>query len=48
LIPFLVEKAVRISLAGKPGAVYLDLPGDVYIFRIDSYWNLFRAYYSTS
>ena len=26
---FLVEKAVRISLAGRPGAVYLDLPGDV-------------------
>jgi 2-hydroxyacyl-CoA lyase 1 len=32
LIPFLVEKAVRMSLAGKPGPVFLDLPGDVLLF----------------
>jgi thiamine pyrophosphate-dependent acetolactate synthase large subunit-like protein len=25
----LVEKAVRISVSGRPGAVYLDLPGDI-------------------
>src|SRR5688572_2449593 len=28
-IPFLVEQAVRQSIYGRPGAVYLDLPGDI-------------------
>ena len=28
-IPFFVEKAVRVSLAGRPGVCYLDLPGDM-------------------
>lgn len=25
----MVEKAVKISIAGRPGPVYLELPGDV-------------------
>ncbi|XP_064463424.1 2-hydroxyacyl-CoA lyase 1-like isoform X2 [Ornithodoros turicata] len=29
LIPMHVEKAVRTSLYGRPGATYLDLPGDM-------------------
>jgi 2-hydroxyacyl-CoA lyase 1 len=28
-IAYHVEKAVRLSLCGRPGPVYLDLPGDV-------------------
>ncbi len=28
-IPFFVEQAVRTSIYGRPGAVYLDLPGDI-------------------
>jgi 2-hydroxyacyl-CoA lyase 1 len=28
-LPFFVEKAVRTSLYGRPGAVYLDLPNDL-------------------
>ncbi|XP_066930457.1 2-hydroxyacyl-CoA lyase 1-like [Clytia hemisphaerica] len=28
-IPFYVEKAVRHSIQGRPGVVYLDLPGDL-------------------
>merc|ERR1712216_918684 len=28
-IPFHVEQAVRTSITGRPGAVYLDFPGDV-------------------
>ncbi|MCA9844940.1 MAG: oxalyl-CoA decarboxylase [Dehalococcoidia bacterium] len=28
-LPFYVEQAVRSSIYGKPGAVYLDLPGDI-------------------
>lgn len=27
--PFHIERAIRISLAGRPGPVYLDLPGDL-------------------
>lgn len=28
-IPYYVEQAVRTSLYGRPGAVYLDMPGDI-------------------
>ncbi len=28
-LPFYIEQAVRTSIYGKPGAVYLDLPGDI-------------------
>eukprot|EP01065_Artemidia_motanka_P022391 TRINITY_DN26586_c0_g1_i1.p1 TRINITY_DN26586_c0_g1~~TRINITY_DN26586_c0_g1_i1.p1 ORF type:complete len:586 (+),score=182.88 TRINITY_DN26586_c0_g1_i1:68-1759(+) len=28
-IPFHVEQAVRTSITGRPGAVYLDFPGDI-------------------
>ena len=28
-VPFYVEKAVRTSIYGRPGAVYLDLPNDI-------------------
>ena len=28
-IPFFVEKAIRVSLSGRPGVCYLDLPGDM-------------------
>lgn len=29
MIPYLIEKAVRYSVTGRPGAVYIDLPGDI-------------------
>ena len=28
-IPYIVNKAVKASVSGRPGPVYLDLPGDV-------------------
>ena len=28
-IPYHVEKAVRLSRSGRPGPVYLDMPGDI-------------------
>lgn len=28
-IPYHVEKAVKMSITGRPGPVFLDLPGDV-------------------
>jgi 2-hydroxyacyl-CoA lyase 1 len=28
-IPYHVNKAVRLSISGRPGPVFLDLPGDV-------------------
>ena len=28
-IPYFIEQAVRISMYGRPGPVYLDLPGDI-------------------
>lgn len=36
LIPTHVEKAVRLATYGRPGACYLDLPGNVLAGRIDS------------
>lgn len=34
-IPFYVEQAIRTSLYGRPGAVYLDLPDDVILQKIE-------------
>lgn len=34
LIPVHVEKAVRTSLYGRPGATYLDLPGDMIVGKV--------------
>jgi 2-hydroxyacyl-CoA lyase 1 len=34
-LPFYVEQAVRTSIYGKPGAVYLDLPGDIITGTVD-------------
>lgn len=34
-VPFFVEKAVRTSIYGRPGAVYLDLPNDVITAQLD-------------
>ncbi|MEA3217112.1 MAG: 2-hydroxyacyl-CoA lyase [Acidimicrobiia bacterium] len=34
-IPFLVEQAVRTSLYGRPGPVYLDMPDDVILGQVD-------------
>ncbi len=34
-IPFYVEQAIRKSLYGRPGAVYLDMPDEVIIGEID-------------
>lgn len=34
-IPFYVEQAVRNSIFGRPGAVYLDLPDDVILGKIE-------------
>lgn len=34
-LPFFVEKAVRTSLYGRPGAVYLDLPNDLISARLE-------------
>lgn len=28
-IPIIIEKAIRISISGRPGPVYLDFPGDI-------------------
>jgi 2-hydroxyacyl-CoA lyase 1 len=34
-IPYLVEQAVRTSIYGRPGPVYLDMPGDIIGAKID-------------
>jgi 2-hydroxyacyl-CoA lyase 1 len=34
-IPYFIEQAVRTSIYGRPGAVYLDLPGDIITGKID-------------
>jgi 2-hydroxyacyl-CoA lyase 1 len=34
-VPYYVEQAVRNSIYGRPGAVYLDLPNDVISGRVD-------------
>lgn len=35
LAPFFIEKAIRLSMTGRPGPVYLDFPGDVLRCNID-------------
>ncbi|XP_066539623.1 2-hydroxyacyl-CoA lyase 1 isoform X2 [Hoplias malabaricus] len=35
MIPAIVEKAVRISIYGRPGACYIDIPGDMVNARVD-------------
>lgn len=35
-IPFQVEKAVKASITGRPGPVYLDFPGDVLQARVNA------------
>ena len=34
-IPYFIEQAVRVSMYGRPGPVYLDLPGDIIDGKID-------------
>jgi len=34
-IPYFVEQAVRVSMYGRPGPVYLDLPGDIIDGKIE-------------
>ncbi len=34
-VPFFIEQAVRTSIYGRPGAVYLDLPSDIIFDRVD-------------
>lgn len=34
-VPFYIEQAVRTSIYGRPGAVYLDLPNDIISGRVD-------------
>ncbi len=34
-IPYFVEQAVRTSIYGRPGPVYLDLPGDIISGKVD-------------
>ena len=34
-IPELVDRAIRQAMSGKPGPVYLDLPGDVLFAEVD-------------
>jgi 2-hydroxyacyl-CoA lyase 1 len=34
-IPRYIATAVRLSISGRPGPVYLDLPGDIIMSRID-------------
>jgi 2-hydroxyacyl-CoA lyase 1 len=34
-IPYFIEQAVRTSIYGRPGPVYLDLPGDIITGKVD-------------
>ena len=34
-IPFFVERAIRLSMYGTPGPVYIELPADVSQGKID-------------
>ncbi len=34
-IPYFIEQAVRTSIYGRPGAVYLDLPGDIISGKVE-------------
>lgn len=35
-LPYYIEQAVRTSIYGRPGAVYLDLPGDIISGEVDA------------
>lgn len=35
-IPYHVHKAVKAAISGRPGPVFLDLPGDVLSATVDS------------
>jgi len=35
-IPYHVHKAIKASLSGRPGPVFLDLPGDVLTATVES------------
>lgn len=35
-IPLIVERAVRLSLYGTPGPVYIDLPADILFGKINA------------
>lgn len=35
-IPYHVQKAVRASITGRPGPVFLDLPGDVLTATVEA------------
>ena len=35
-IPYHVQKAVKASITGRPGPVFLDLPGDVLTAMVES------------
>jgi 2-hydroxyacyl-CoA lyase 1 len=34
-VPYFIEQAVRTSIYGRPGATYLDLPGDIISGKVD-------------
>ncbi len=34
-LPYFVEQAIRASISGRPGAVYLDLPGDIITGQVE-------------
>jgi 2-hydroxyacyl-CoA lyase 1 len=34
-IPYFIEQAVRVSMYGRPGPVYLDLPGDIIDAKVE-------------
>ena len=42
-VPYYVEQAVRTSIYGRPGAVYLDLPNDIISARVDETKVPFKA-----
>ena len=43
-IPEMVDRAIREAMSGKPGPVYLDLPGDVLFAAVDETREIGRAH----
>ena len=35
-IPYHIEKAVRLSVTGRPGPVFIDAPGDILTHTIEA------------